>query len=231
MRAARPALARPKKIERPPNSPPPPPQQPNPTLSYARSRLEPQYAIFGQSAGVAAVMAARGGVAVQDVSVAALQAELRAQGQLLDASPSPPSGGPLRLAPCGSAPQRWSYCPSDGSLRRAGGGGTMCVSVWGYANTTGEKLVAAECHTNSTPRNQAFDVAPAAGGGGGSAAVLLRSRMSGLCAARSGGAAGAPIVQAACGDAGARWAGWAEAPASEAWMPDGGGGDLCVSDS
>jgi hypothetical protein len=56
-------------------------------VAFSAYRLEPQYAVFGHSAGVAAVMAARAGAAVQDVGIAGLQAELRAQGQLLDATP------------------------------------------------------------------------------------------------------------------------------------------------
>ena len=57
-------------------------------IAYSTYRLEPQFAVFGHSAAVAAVLAVRAAgvnasVVVQDVDVAALQAELRAQGQLL----------------------------------------------------------------------------------------------------------------------------------------------------
>jgi hypothetical protein len=193
-------------------------------VAFSAYRLEPQYAIFGHSAGVAAVMAARAGAAVQDVPIGALQAELRAQGQLLDATEPPPppdGGGALRLAPCARAPL-WAVNASDGSLRRTGG---LCASVWGYSNSTGEKLVSAACHTERAPHNQAFDVVGAAGGG-----VLLRSQMSGLCAARSGDAAGGAIVQADCGGEEARWEAFADAPKDAPWAPSGGGSGLCVSD-
>ena len=177
-------------------------------------------------------MAARAGSAVQDVPIGELQAALRAQGQLLDATapppppPPPPAGdGVLRLAPCAGAPL-WAVTPADGSLRRAGGGGApLCASVWGYSNATGGKLVSAACHTARAPHNQAFDVIDAAGGG-----VQLHSRMSGLCAARSSGTAGGTIVQAACGSEEARWVAFADAPKDAPWAPYDGSG-LCVSDA
>ncbi len=52
-------------------------------VAFSTYRLEPQYAIFGQSAGVAAVMAAKTGVSVQYVNVTALQDTLKAQGQII----------------------------------------------------------------------------------------------------------------------------------------------------
>ena len=54
-------------------------------MGYGTLRLEPQYMIIGQSAGVAVAQALRGGArAVQDVDIAALQARLRELGQLID---------------------------------------------------------------------------------------------------------------------------------------------------
>lgn len=195
-------------------------------VAFSTYRLEPQYAIFGHSAGVAAVLAGRSGVAVQDLPIGALQAELRSQGQLIDAKPPPPptpGGSELRLVPCnGAPPPHWSVYPADGSLRRTGGGAPLCVSVWGFSNSTGEKLVSAACHTDRAPHNQAFDVVGAAGGGG----FLLRSRMSGLCASRSGGAVGDAVLQGACTSEESKWKGFTEDAAWETY--DGSG--LCVSD-
>ena len=53
-------------------------------VGFCAVRLEPTWMPLGESAGVAAAMAVRGGVAVQDVPVAALQARLRQLGQVLE---------------------------------------------------------------------------------------------------------------------------------------------------
>ena len=54
-------------------------------MGYGTLRLEPQYMIIGQSAGVAVAQALRSGAqAVQDVDIATLQARLRELGQLID---------------------------------------------------------------------------------------------------------------------------------------------------
>jgi hypothetical protein len=45
--------------------------------------MEPQYMIVGQAAGVSASLAVRKHTSIQDVSVAALQQKLRAQGAIL----------------------------------------------------------------------------------------------------------------------------------------------------
>jgi hypothetical protein len=52
-------------------------------VSYSSLRMEPQYMMLGQAAGVAASLAVKRGVAVQDVAVDALQRELRAEGAIL----------------------------------------------------------------------------------------------------------------------------------------------------
>jgi hypothetical protein len=51
--------------------------------AYSSVRMEPQYMIIGQAAGVAASLAVRGRSAVQDVSVPELQQELHAHGAVL----------------------------------------------------------------------------------------------------------------------------------------------------
>jgi hypothetical protein len=49
-------------------------------VAYSSVRMEPQYMILGQAAGVAASLAIAGGTPVQGVSVAALVEKLRKQG-------------------------------------------------------------------------------------------------------------------------------------------------------
>ena len=51
--------------------------------AYSSVRMEPQYMIIGQAAGVAASLAVRGGVAVQQVPIAELQRTLREHGAVL----------------------------------------------------------------------------------------------------------------------------------------------------
>ena len=171
-------------------------------VAFSTYRLEPQYAVFGQSAGVAAVLAGRaGGVALQDLNITALQAELRAQGQLLDAaSPSPPTPPiqKLILAPCTAAAQQWRYFSTDGSLEPSTTG--LCASVFGYSNSTGARVVSAGCHTGVAPHNQAFDLETVPSGG-----VRVRSRMSQLCVAPASAVDGAELVQSECGG---QWTTW-----------------------
>lgn len=57
-------------------------------VAYSTLRMEPQYMILGQAAGVAALMAIRGGKAVQDIDAGALSKTLAEQGAVLDYSPS-----------------------------------------------------------------------------------------------------------------------------------------------
>jgi hypothetical protein len=66
-------------------------------VAYSSVRMEPQYMIIGQAAGVVASLAIQGETAVQDVSVPALQNKLRLQKAVLNSgdaegNPKPPKG-------------------------------------------------------------------------------------------------------------------------------------------
>ena len=195
-------------------------------IAFATYRLEAQYAVHGQSAAVAAVLALRAGtsVAVQDVNVSALQSELRAQGQLIDAAPAP-AAGVLALAPCGPgepAQQTWQVNSTDGSLRAAGG--TLCASVFAYSKEPGAAIWGANCHTQNPlqPANQAWDVVQATGG-----SARVRSRLSGLCVA-AGASANATLSQLACDDAATLWTAPPDQPGLGPWSP-AGAQNLCVT--
>lgn len=64
-------------------------------VAYGSIRMEPQYMIMGQACGLAAVQALRTQKAVQDIDVAALQAKLREQKQVLEL-PLPPGSVELK---------------------------------------------------------------------------------------------------------------------------------------
>ena len=51
--------------------------------AYSSVRMEPQYMIIGQAAGVAAALAVRNHMALQDISITELQRELRNEGSIL----------------------------------------------------------------------------------------------------------------------------------------------------
>ena len=59
------------------------------SLAYASFRMEPQYMIAGHAAGVAAAMAVEENLAIQRVDVAALQAKLLEQGQIISMEENP----------------------------------------------------------------------------------------------------------------------------------------------
>lgn len=67
-------------------------------VAYGSIRMEPQFMILGQACGLAAVQALRTQKAVQDIDVAALQAKLREQKQVLDL-PLPPGSVALQDLP------------------------------------------------------------------------------------------------------------------------------------
>jgi hypothetical protein len=66
-------------------------------VAYSSVRMEPQYMILGQAAGVAAKMAMDAKAAVQAIDKTALTARLRAQGAVLEYIPSP-QGAALNAA-------------------------------------------------------------------------------------------------------------------------------------
>lgn len=57
-------------------------------VAYSSLRMEPQYMIIGQAAGVAAAMAIQSSVPVQSIDAAALTAKLRKQGAVMEYTPS-----------------------------------------------------------------------------------------------------------------------------------------------
>ena len=61
-------------------------------VAYSTLRMEPQYMIIGQAAGVAAAMALKAGTPVQDVDAATLSARLKSQGAVFEWVP--PVDGP-----------------------------------------------------------------------------------------------------------------------------------------
>jgi hypothetical protein len=67
-------------------------------VAYGSIRMEPQYMIMGQACGLAAVQALRANQSVQEIDVAALQAKLREQKQVLEL-PLPPGSVAARDLP------------------------------------------------------------------------------------------------------------------------------------
>ena len=65
-------------------------------VAYSSVRVEPTWMAIGQSAGVAAALAAKEGVAVQALDYGRLRARLLAQNQALDLPVLPPPGKPAR---------------------------------------------------------------------------------------------------------------------------------------
>src|SRR5205085_5528826 len=61
-------------------------------VAYSSLRMEPQYMILGQAAGVAASLAIKSEKPVQEISIADLQAKLKAQGAVFEWVP--PLAGP-----------------------------------------------------------------------------------------------------------------------------------------
>ena len=58
-------------------------------VAYSSLRMEPQFMILGQAAGVAAKLAISGGTTVQEIAVSALVNKLRKQGAVMEYGPSP----------------------------------------------------------------------------------------------------------------------------------------------
>ena len=58
-------------------------------VAYSSARMEPQYMILGQAAGVAAKMAIDGGTAVQAIDPKALTQKLMEQGAVMEYQPGP----------------------------------------------------------------------------------------------------------------------------------------------
>jgi FAD dependent oxidoreductase len=54
--------------------------------AYSSVRMEPQYMIIGQAAGVSAALAIHGNTSLQDIAIPALQRELRQHGAILHLS-------------------------------------------------------------------------------------------------------------------------------------------------
>ena len=172
-------------------------------IGFATFRLEPQYAVFGQSAAVASVLSGRSSkAALQDLNISLLQEELKAQGQLIhvgDVPPNPSGPSQLILADCDSPrTQQWTFV-SDGSIRDRS---NACVSIFGYSNETGAKAVSAQCHTDRFPKNQDFNLPSI-----GTDTFQVQSLLSRLCLTPSTNSSGGEIVQESCKEDSTLWKG------------------------
>ena len=216
-------------------------------VAQSTYRLEPQYAVFGHSAGAAAALAVgrdgAGNGSVHGVDVRGeLQPLLASQGQILHGSPAPgpsppppPPYAPLALGNCtgggggggGAAakPSKWSYSAALRTVTTAGG---RCASVLGYSSAAGAQAVAAACHTaDKAPshQNQEFEAINA--GAQGVGGVQLRNVHSGLCLGRGSSAAAAEVAQVPCAQSGTVWQLATDAAAAAVWeLLDGRG--TCV---
>lgn len=146
-------------------------------VAFSTYRLEPQYAVFGQSAGTAAAMAALsyGGV-VQAVNVATLQSTLMAAGQVIKvghAPPVPPPGPPSRqhenlaLGYCTDLPAATIRLINSSAAAAAASGGSsssggslllenargLCASAYGYKTASGTRVLCAACHVTDKSSN------------------------------------------------------------------------------
>ncbi|MCB1209589.1 MAG: FAD-dependent oxidoreductase, partial [Verrucomicrobiales bacterium] len=72
-------------------------------VAYSSIRVEPTWMMIGQSAGIAAALAAKDGVSVQELPYETLRQELLAQKQVLDLPvlPELPPAGPQSIDPAG----------------------------------------------------------------------------------------------------------------------------------
>eukprot|EP01052_Picozoa_sp_SAG31_P011471 SAG31_NODE_650_length_13187_cov_3.011843_5_plen_537_part_00 len=139
-------------------------------LAYGAYRLESPYMVVGHSAGVAAALALENetGAAVQDISIAKLQAVLRAQGQVLTLAERKPVPGPPPVPhPAGhDIPLAVGVC-SDTIAEVTVNNQTSatavlllnarseCASVMGYSTRDGARIVSATCHTSDkSPSHQ-----------------------------------------------------------------------------
>jgi hypothetical protein len=59
-------------------------------VAYSSGRMEPQYMIIGQAAGIAAAISLKENKAVADIDTHALAEKLKSQGAIMEYHPGPP---------------------------------------------------------------------------------------------------------------------------------------------